>query len=87
MTALLIIAAAIVGYAVFVLASPVTGCRRCRGFGTKGRRRRACRRCGGTGIRFRPGAPLLYKALAGYRRHRANGDLTLPPIRPPRHRP
>jgi hypothetical protein len=88
MTALLIVAAAIVGYALFVLASPKTGCPKCRGFGTKGRRRRRpCSRCGGTGIRFRPGAPLLYRAISGYRRHRANGNLTLPPTRPPRHRP
>ena len=86
MTALLIILGAIIAYALFVLASPVTGCRRCRGFGTKGRRRRPCRRCGGTGIRFRPGAPLLYRALSGYRRHRASGTLTLPPLRPPRRR-
>ena len=86
MTAALIIAAAIIGYALFVLARPVTGCRRCRGFGTKGRRRRPCHRCGGTGIRFRPGAPLLYRAISAYRRHRANGNLTLPPLRPPRRR-
>ena len=87
MTALLIIAAAVVVYALFVLASPVTGCRRCRSYGTKGRRRRPCRRCDGTGIRFRPGAPLLYRAISGYRRHRANGTLTRPPLRPPRNRP
>ena len=31
MTALLIIAAAVTGYALFVLASPTTGCRRCGG--------------------------------------------------------
>ena len=50
-------------------------------------RRRPCRRCGGTGIRFRPGAPLLYRAISGYRRHRANGNLTPPPLRRPRRRP
>ena len=84
MTVLGIIAAAVVIYALFVLASPVTGCRRCRGYGTKGRRRRPCGRCGGTGIRFRPGAPLLYRAISRYRHHRANGNLTRPPLRPPR---
>jgi DnaJ-class molecular chaperone len=84
LTALLIITAAIVAYTVFVLASPTTGCGKCRGYGTKGRRRRSCRRCGGTGIHFRPGAPLAYRALSRYRRHRANGNLTLPPMRPPR---
>ena len=87
MITVLIIAAVITGYALFVLASPVTGCRRCSGFGTKGRRRRPCHRCAGTGIRFRPGAPLVYRAISRYRRHRANGNLTLPPMRPPRHRP
>jgi hypothetical protein len=89
MLALLIIAAAVTGYAVFVLASPVTGCRKCRGFGarTGRRRRRPCGRCSGTGIRFRPGAPLLYRTISGYRRHRANGNLAPPPLRPPRHRP
>jgi hypothetical protein len=87
MTALLIIAlAAVAVYALFVLASPTTGCRRCRGYGTKGRRRRPCGRCGGTGIRFRPGAPLLYRAISRYRHHRANGNLTAPPLRPPRRR-
>ena len=87
MITVLVIAAVITGYALFVLASPVTGCRRCRSSGTKGRRRRPCRRCGGTGIQFRPGAPLVYRALSRYRRHRANGNLTPPPMRPPRHRP
>jgi hypothetical protein len=87
MTALLLAAIALIGYGLFVLASPTTGCRRCRGNGTKGRRRRACHRCGGTGIRFRPGAPLAYRAIAGYRRHRASGDLTMPPLRPPHRRP
>ena len=46
----------------------------------------ACRRCGGTGTRFRPGAPLAYRAISRYRRHRANGNLTLPPFRPTRRR-
>jgi hypothetical protein len=87
MTALLLAAAAIVGYGLFVLASPTTACRRCRGYGTRGRRRNPCHRCGGTGIRFRPGAPLLYRAISGYRRHRASGDLTTPPLRPPHRRP
>jgi DnaJ-class molecular chaperone len=86
-TTVLIIAAVIVGYFLFVLASPVTGCRRCRGYGTKGRRRRSCHRCGGTGTRFRLGAPLAYRAISRYRRHRANGNLTLPPLKPPRRRP
>jgi len=86
-TTVLIIIGAVIGYALFVLASPTTGCRRCSGYGTKGRRRRPCRRCGGTGTRFRPGAPLLYRAISRYRRHRANGNLTLPPFRPPRRHP
>ena len=85
MTALLIIAAAVTGYALFVLASPTTGCRRCGGYGTRtGRRRRPCHRCAGTGIRFRPGAVLVHRALSTARRARAKGDLTAPPWRPPR---
>jgi hypothetical protein len=83
-TTALIIIGAIAAYVLFVLASPTTGCRRCSGYGTKGRRRRPCRRCGGTGTRFRTGAAPLYRAISRYRRHRANGDLTLPPLRPPR---
>jgi hypothetical protein len=88
-TTVLIILAALTAYVVFVLASPATDCRTCRGWGTKGRhwrRRGTCHRCGGTGIRFRPGAPLIYRAAATYRRSRANGDLTTPPWRPPRNR-
>jgi hypothetical protein len=86
MTLIALIAAAIIGYFLFVLVSPVTSCRRCRGYGTKGRRRRPCHRCGGTGHRFRPGAPLAYRGISAYRRHRANGNLTLPPLRIPRRR-
>lgn len=88
MTALLIILAAIAVYVVFVLASPAATCRTCRGWGAKPRkrRRRTCRKCGGTGIRFRPGAPLVYRALSTLRRSRANGDLTPQPWRPTRRR-
>ncbi|MGH3299152.1 MAG: hypothetical protein ACRDP7_45920 [Trebonia sp.] len=84
MTTVLIIIGATGAYVLFVLASPTTGCRRCRGYGTKGRRRRTCHRCGGTGTRFRLAAPLLYRAVSRYRRHRANGSLTLPPVLPRR---
>jgi len=88
MIAILILAAAILGYALLALASPSARCRKCRGFGTKGRRRRRpCARCQGTGIRFRTGAPLIHRALSGYRRHRATGTLTLPPLKPPRRHP
>ncbi|MGI8449403.1 MAG: hypothetical protein ACR2MP_19935 [Streptosporangiaceae bacterium] len=87
MTLLLIILAALAAYTLFLLASPATACRACRGWGAKGerwRRRAACRHCGGTGIRFRPGAPLVHRATAAVRRARANGDLTTPPWRPAR---
>jgi hypothetical protein len=85
-TVLLITAAAVAVYILFALARPATGCRKCRGFGfgTRRRRRRSCPRCGGTGTRFRPGAPALYRSVSGYRRHRATGTLTRPPIRSPR---
>jgi DnaJ-class molecular chaperone len=86
MALLLIILAAAIGYVLFILASPAGRCRTCRGWGTKPRRRRrrTCRKCGGTGIRFRPGATLVHRALSTARRARANGDLTPPPWRPPR---
>jgi DnaJ-class molecular chaperone len=82
----LIILAAATGYVLFLLASPATACRTCRGWGTKPRRRRrsTCRKCGGTGIRLRPGAPLVHRALSTARRARTKGDLTAPPWRPPR---
>ena len=88
MTTILIALAVTAGYVLFTLASPATRCRKCRGWGNKEqrwRRRGPCPRCGGTGIRFRPGAPLIHRAISRYRRHRANGNLTAPPWRPPRH--
>ena len=85
MTVLLIILAATAAYILLVVVKPETGCRRCRGYGTRGRRRRSCRKCGGTGTRFRPGAPLIYRGASAYQRHRANGTLTPPPIPLPRH--
>jgi hypothetical protein len=85
---LLLILAALTVYTLFVLASPATACRSCRGWGAKGerwRRRQSCRHCGGTGIRFRPGAPLIHRAVSAIRRSRASGDLTAPPWHPGRH--
>ena len=98
MTLLLIVLAVLTGYALFVLVTPATACRACRGWGiharrqaTRGRRWRRrpdCRRCGGTGLRFRPGARLVHLAAAALIRHRATGsDLPIPPWRPPRNRP
>lgn len=87
MDLLLIILAVLAGYVLFVLASPATTCRACAGWAVRSRRRRrrTCRRCGGTGIRFRPGATVVHRALSAVRRARARGDLTTPPWRP--HRP
>ena len=84
MALVLIILAAATGYVLFVLASPAGACRTCRGWGTRSRRRRrrTCRKCDGTGIRFRPGAVLVHRALSTARRARAKGDLTAPPWRP-----
>ena len=85
MALILLILAAATGYVLFILASPAGACRKCRGWGIRSRRRRrrTCPRCGGTGIRFRPGAPLIHRALSTARRARAKGDLTAPPWRPP----
>lgn len=90
MTTLLLLLAGLTAYAGFVLVSPATACRSCRGWGAKGerwRRRQSCHRCGGTGIRFRPGAPLVHRAAAAIRRSRASGDLTAPPWHPGRRHP
>ena len=63
MTDVLIILAAIVVYAVFVLVKPDKACGKCSGWGLKTRRRRrnkACSRCKGTGRQFRLGARLVH---------------------------
>ncbi len=89
MTTLLTALAIMTAYVVFVLASPAMTCRTCRGWGSKPRRRRrrTCHRCHGTGIRFRPGAPLIYRALSALRRGHTNGDLTPQPWLPNRRHP
>jgi hypothetical protein len=90
-TILLIVLAVLAAYALFVLASPVTACRTCRGYGMKPRRwrrRATCHRCGGTGFRFRPGARLVHRAAAARMRARMTGTpLPRPPLRPPRGHP
>lgn len=90
MTTVLFIAAALAGYTLFVLASPATACRACRGWGTgrKLRRRATCARCDGTGYRFRPGAVFIHRATATLQRLRHRGeDQPIPPWRPPRNPP
>lgn len=57
----LVLAAA---YALFLLVHPQKPCRRCRGWGAQGRRRKSCGRCGGTGYRFRLGARLVHRGKA-----------------------
>lgn len=67
MTHALIALALIAAYIAFMLALPQKRCRRCNGWGAKGkrvRRRSACTRCGGAGVRFRVGAPLVYRGKA-----------------------
>ena len=64
MTQILMALAIIAVYALYALIRPQTTCRRCRGWGTKGRRRSACPRCGGTGTRFRLGAVLVHRGTA-----------------------
>jgi hypothetical protein len=56
--------ALLAGYAVFLFIRPQKPCRRCRGWGARGRRRKAGRRCGGTGTRFRLGARLVHRGAA-----------------------
>jgi len=75
-TQILMALAIIAVYLLYALIRPQTTCRRCRGWGTRGRRRSACPRCGGTGTRFRLGAVLVHRgaALAIRRlRERRNG--------------
>ena len=64
MTHVLVVLALIAAYIVFVLVRPQKPCRRCRGWGVKGRRRRSCPRCQGTGTHFRLGAPLIHRGKA-----------------------
>ena len=66
MTALLIVLAAIVIYAVFALVRPDKACGKCSGWGLRTRRRRskACPRCKGTGKQFRLGAGLVHGGAA-----------------------
>jgi DnaJ-class molecular chaperone len=75
-THLLIALAVAAGYVVFLLARPHRKCRRCGGWGSRGKRRAACPKCGGTGTRFRAGAPLVHRGAAAairYIRERMEG--------------
>ena len=74
MTHLLVILAAIVLYAGFVLVKPDRNCPKCNGWGQRRKRRRprACPRCKATGRAFWPGARLVHKGVAAaYRQVRA----------------
>ena len=64
MTQLLMALAVLAGYGVFVFVKPARACRRCSGWGARGRRRSACGRCRGTGKTFRPGARLVHRGAA-----------------------
>lgn len=72
MTHVLIAAAAIAGYAGFLLIRPDKPCRSCAGWGAKGRRRAACPRCRGTGKRFRFGARFVHRAAVEAYRYLRN---------------
>ena len=71
MTALLIILAAVVVYAMLALVKPKKQCGKCGGWGNRKKRIRrrcsACGRCGGTGRQFRPGARLVHKGIVAGR--------------------
>ncbi len=76
MSQVLIVLALAAGYTLFLFIRPTRTCRRCRGWGAKGRRRSYCTRCGGTGRRFRLGARLVHRGAAGayrYARNRIGG--------------
>lgn len=64
MTHVLIVLALIAGYAVFTLIRPMKACRRCSGWGARGKRRSYCTRCNGTGRSFRFGARLVHRGAA-----------------------
>ena len=64
MTHVLMALAALAAYVAFGLIRPQKSCRRCSGWGVKGRRRKSCPRCGGTGTHFRFGAPLIHRGKA-----------------------
>lgn len=64
MTHVLVALVLIAAYIGFALIRPQKPCRRCSGWGVKGRRRRSCPRCGGTGTHFRLGAPLIHRGKA-----------------------
>jgi DnaJ-class molecular chaperone len=68
----LIVTAAIAGYAVFLLIKPEKRCRKCGGWGARGKRRAYCPRCQGTGKRFRLGARLVHRGAATAYRHARN---------------
>jgi len=63
-THVLIVLAALAGYALFLLIKPERACRRCSGWGARGKRRTYCTRCAGTGKRFRLGARLVHRGAA-----------------------
>jgi DnaJ-class molecular chaperone len=64
MTQVLIALVLIAGWAVFLLIRPTKACRRCAGWGARGRRRSYCAHCRGTGRRFRLGARLVHRGAA-----------------------
>jgi len=56
----------LLGYAVLCAARPKVDCRRCKGWGSRHRTRRArsgCRKCGATGRQFRPGARFVHTLI------------------------
>jgi DnaJ-class molecular chaperone len=63
-TQVLIALAIAAGYAVFLLIRPTKTCRRCSGWGARGKRRSYCTRCKGTGRTFRLGARLVHRGAA-----------------------
>jgi DnaJ-class molecular chaperone len=68
-TQVLLVLGATAGYAVFLLVRPEKTCRRCSGWGARGKRRTYCSCCQGTGKRFRFGARLVHRGAAGAYRY------------------
>jgi hypothetical protein len=65
LTHVLVAIAVVTGWALFVLISPITRCRRCHGkaiIRTRFRKRiRACPRCGGSRRQYRLGANAVHR--------------------------
>jgi hypothetical protein len=63
MTHVLAVLAVLAAWCTFAYFKPRKACRRCSGWGSKGRRRKACGRCQATGRTMRLSAVLVHRAV------------------------